>query len=316
MKSLLELMRRDEPPPPIEPISVTNGAGPSGPSSASANKQRAPARRPPVKACAICQSRKYSRVSRADHRWHHVLTHQQCDGQNPSCKSCADKGWPCFYLSDGPNGEPQLVVYEAPPAPPVHPDLLQQSAMASTLTSANEDLQRELDQARNKLGEAEKRAFELQSNLTETNKQMDQLRTENTRLKAVAQASISLNSTNHERRNTHQQKTTQPQQPVTIPPPPQPPGFHPHTQYPGPASQMYHGQQTPSQGESICVHIVAYSLIHSSYSSRSGLPTEQPPNPLLERRVWIPASSAAATAATAIRHLASSKSNAEWASMK
>ncbi|RDI77041.1 hypothetical protein Vi05172_g12964 [Venturia inaequalis] len=231
MKSLLELMRRDEPPPPIDPMSAANGAGPSGPSSAGANRQRAPVRRPTVKACAICQSRKYSR----------------CDGQNPSCKSCADKGWPCFYLSDGPNGESQIVVYETPPAPSVHPDLLQQSAMASTLTSANEDLQRELDQARNKLADAEKRAFELQSNLTETNKQMDQLRTENTRLKAVAQASISLKNTNHERRNNNQQQTAKPKQPVTIPPPPQPPGFHPHTQYPAPTNQMYHGQPTPSQ---------------------------------------------------------------------
>lgn len=275
MKSLLELMRHDEPPPPppppTDPMPPANGAGPSGPSSAATNNQRAPARRPIVKACALCQARKYSRVSIVDHRWAHVLTHQQCDGQTPSCKSCADKGWPCLYLSDGPNGEPQIVVYEAPPAPPVHPDLLQQSAMASTLTSANEDLQRELDQARNKLVDAEKRAFELQANLTETNKQMDQLRTENTRLKAVAQASISLNSTNHERRNTHQQQTTQPQQPVTIPPPPQPPGFHPHTQYPTPANQMYHGQPTPSQGESICVHSIDYSLIDCSCTSRSCL---------------------------------------------
>ncbi|QDS75154.1 hypothetical protein FKW77_008140 [Venturia effusa] len=231
MKSLLELMRHEDPPPPAECISAMNGAGPSGPPLATTNKQRAPARRLPVKACAICQSRKFSR----------------CDGQTPSCQSCAEKGWPCFYLSDGPNGEPQIVVHEAPPTP-VHPELLQQGAMAPSLTPANEGLQHELDQARNKLADVEKRAFELQSNLTEANKQLEQLRTENARLKAVAQKSISLNNTNHERRATHQQQTSQPQQPVKIPPPPQPPVFHPsHTQYPPPPSQMYHGQPAPSQ---------------------------------------------------------------------
>lgn len=321
MKSLLELMRRDEPPPPIDPMSAANGAGPSGPSSAGANRQRAPVRRPTVKACAICQSRKYSRVSIADHRKFYMLIRCKCDGQNPSCKSCADKGWPCFYLSDGPNGESQIVVYETPPAPSVHPDLLQQSAMASTLTSANEDLQRELDQARNKLADAEKRAFELQSNLTETNKQMDQLRTENTRLKAVAQASISLKNTNHERRNNNQQQTAKPKQPVTIPPPPQPPGFHPHTQYPAPTNQMYHGQPTPSQGEYICMPSVEYWLINNSCTSCSSLFTKQPPNALLERCVRISTRSAstavaAAAAAAATRHLASTKSNAKWASMR
>jgi hypothetical protein len=155
-------------------------------------------------------------------------------------------------MPDGPNGEPQIVVHEAA-APPVQPDAMQQSAMALTLASANEDLQRELDQARTKQLDAQKEAFDLRSKLTESEKQMDQLRTENARLKTVAQASINLPNTNHERRSTHQQQTTHQQQPVTIPPPPQPPGFHPHPQYPAPSNQMYHGQPAPSQGNCLLI---------------------------------------------------------------
>jgi hypothetical protein len=122
---------------------------------------------------------------------------------------------------------------------------MQQSAAALALATANENLQRELDQARNKLLDAQKDAFDLRSKLTDSEKQMDQLRTENSRLKTVAQASIAQPNMNHERRNTHQQQT------VTIPPPPQPPGFHPHAQYPAPGNQMYHGQPSPPQGNYI-----------------------------------------------------------------
>lgn len=250
MKSLLELIRDEGQPPPTDPFSSANGAGPSISSTSNANKQRAPARRPPVKACAICLSRKYSKVINPTWIATRRLTQSQCDGQIPRCKSCADKDWPCFYMPDSPNEESQIVVHETP-ALPVDPNLLQQSAMASNLTSANEDLQRELDQVRNTLADAQKETFELRSKLTDTDKQMEQLRTENARLEAVAQVSINLPSSNHDRRNTHQQQTPQPQQTVIIPPPPQPPGFHSHNQYSPPSNQMYHGRPTPSQGKSV-----------------------------------------------------------------
>lgn len=174
-----------------------------------------------------------------------ILKQSQCDGQIPRCKCCADRDWPCFYMPDGPNGEPQIVVHEAP-APPIVPDPMQQSAMALTLASANEDLQRELDQARNQLLDAQKDVVDLRSKLTDSDKQMDHLRAENARLKSVAQASINLPS--HDRRSTHQQQAAHQQQTVTIPPPPQPPGFHPNSQYPAPGNQLYHGQPASSQG--------------------------------------------------------------------
>jgi hypothetical protein len=251
MKSLLELIRGDEPPPPPPPMDPKNapamteaGSNISAAASAANKAQRTPARRPSTQTCAFCLSQKYSRVSIiTPGRNILLLTLLQCDGQVPRCKPCADKDWPCFYMPDGPNGEPQIVVHEAP-APPVHANSLQQSAMALTLASANKDLQRELDQARNKLLDAQKEAFDLRSKLTDSEKQMDQLRAENTRLKNAAQVTINQPGATHDRRNTHQQQT------VTIPPPPQPPGFHPHAQYPAPGNQLYHGQPAPSQGKS------------------------------------------------------------------
>jgi hypothetical protein len=116
---------------------------------------------------------------------------------------------------------------------------MQTSAItALAVASQNEDLQLELNNARQELLKTQKEAFDLRSKLSESQEQISRLQAEN------AQNSNSHLTTNDYTTN-HTRGSNQPQQMTNA----AAPGVYQAPPYQNANTQMYPNQQTPSQGK-------------------------------------------------------------------